>query len=247
MYGRFIQTVAVSRKLFRLDSFRIWFAQCSMCGPTLLVKLAETPIGVRCTRCRGSAIHMSIVNALKTLKLKLAQKAVYEMSSRGPLFDYMKRTAGHFTFSEFYDDVAPGEYKGEIQCQDVQRLTFADNSFDLCTSTEVFEHVPDDHAGFREVLRVLRPDGQFVFTVPLTESAVTVERAVVLDGNIKHLMSPEYHGDTIRGFGNVLCFRNYGLDILERLRSAGFRQAKLVTPVRGEWWGLGVTVVVAGK
>jgi ubiquinone/menaquinone biosynthesis C-methylase UbiE len=32
----------------------------------------------------------------------------------------------------------------------VQRLSFADASFDLCTSTEVFEHVPDDRAGLRE-------------------------------------------------------------------------------------------------
>ena len=45
---------------------------------------------------------------------------------------------------------------------------YGDASFDLCTSTEVFEHMPDDLNGFSEIRRVLRPGGRFVFTVLLT-------------------------------------------------------------------------------
>lgn len=219
--------------------------RCPACGPTLMVKLADDAISVRCIRCRASAIHMSLLQVLQRLYPELSGLAVYEMSSRGPVFGYLRARAGHFAYSEFFDDVQPGAFRGDVQCQDVQALTYRNASFDLCTSTEVFEHVPDDRAGFREIRRVLRPGGRFVFTVPLTEDAVTVERAVLEDGVIRHLLEPEYHGDVIRGHGRVLCYRNYGLDIVDRLRGSGFREARLEPADRATWWGFGTKVVVA--
>lgn len=218
---------------------------CPTCGPSLMVKLADDAISVRCLRCGASAIHMSILQVLQRLYPQLSGLAVYEMSSRGPLFGYLRTRAGQFAYSEFFDDVKPGGLKGDIPCQDVQALTYGDASFDLCTSTEVFEHVPDDRKGFSEIRRVLRPGGRFVFTVPLTEEAVTVERAVMEAGTIRHLLEPEYHGDVIRGHGRVLAFRNYGQDIVDRLRESGFRAARLEPAVRTAWWGFGTKVVVA--
>jgi SAM-dependent methyltransferase len=107
----------------------------------------------------------------------------------------------------------------------VQCLTFDDGSFDLVTSTEVFEHVPDDRRAFVEVHRVLRPGGALVFTVPLMETGSTLERARLEHGALVHLTEPEYHGDRLRGRGRVLAFRTYGSDILDRLRAAGFEAA----------------------
>jgi SAM-dependent methyltransferase len=46
-----------------------------------------------------------------------------------------------------------------ITCGDSMELPFADNSFDLIISTQVIEHVPDDHIFAQEVKRVLRPRG----------------------------------------------------------------------------------------
>jgi hypothetical protein len=50
----------------------------------------------------------------------------------------------------------------------------------------------------------------------------TLERAEIRYGRIVHLVTPEYHGDRLRGRRGVLAFRTYGPDILERLRAAGF-------------------------
>jgi len=240
-----LQKARTAWSLLNPRSLRVRFSVCPLCGPSLLVKLADDAISVRCVRCRASAIHLSIFQVLQRLYPDLSRLAVYEMSSRGPLFRYLQARAGQFTCSEFFDDVVPGAYRGEIQCQDVQALTYCDASFDLCTSTEVFEHVPDDRRGFREIRRVLRPGGRFVFTVPLTEALATVERAVLTDGTIRHLLEPEFHGDAIRGQGKVLCFRNYGLDIVDRLRASGFRDARLVPADCTGWWGFGTNVVVA--
>ncbi len=45
-------------------------------------------------------------------------------------------------------------------------IPFAANSFDAVMSYEVLEHVPDDLTMMREVRRVLKPGGSFVFSVP---------------------------------------------------------------------------------
>jgi SAM-dependent methyltransferase len=233
--------------LIRVREVGVRPAVCPICGWTLLVKLAHNAISVRCVRCHSSAIHMSLVQVIRKLYANLSGLTVYEMSSRGPLFDYLKNRIPKLIFSEYFDGVAPGEYKNGVQCQDVHRLTYPDAAFDLCTSTEVFEHVPDDRKGFGEIRRVLRPGGRFIFTVPITEAAETAERARIVDGRVHHFLTPEYHGDAIRGPGRVLCFRNYGPDILDRLRATGFSNARLEIVDDTRWWRLGRSVVVAEK
>jgi SAM-dependent methyltransferase len=122
--------------------------------------------------------------------------------------------------------VASGEIVNGVQCQDVQQLSFANNTYDLFTSTEVFEHVPDDAKGFSEIYRCLKPGGYFVFTVPINEVPETVERAKIEKGEIVHMLEPEFHGDHMRSKG-ILAFRNYGLDIKQKLEKAGFRNVEL--------------------
>ena len=49
---------------------------------------------------------------------------------------------------------------------DGERLPFADGLFDTVICTETLEHVPDDRAVLRELLRVLRKGGVLVISVP---------------------------------------------------------------------------------
>jgi SAM-dependent methyltransferase len=188
---------------------------------------------------------MSIVQVIQRLYPDLSALAVYEMSARGPLFGYLKQRAGHLTCSEYFDDVVPGEWKGGVQCQDVERLTFPDAAFNLCTSTEVFEHVPDDEKGFREVRRVLKQGGRFIFTVPLSAAPATVRRAELVGSKLRYLLPAEYHGDAIRGQGRVLVYRDYGRDIVDRLKRCGFGRATIVDVDDVRWWGLGRKVIMA--
>ncbi|HTA66607.1 MAG TPA: methyltransferase domain-containing protein [Xanthomonadaceae bacterium] len=69
---------------------------------------------------------------------------------------YLRKKIVHVDTSEYMDGVEPGSFRDGVRCEDVQRLSFADGQFDLCTSTEVFEHVRDDIAGFRESHRALK-------------------------------------------------------------------------------------------
>jgi SAM-dependent methyltransferase len=124
-------------------------------------------------------------------------------------------------------------------------LSYIDGSFDLCTSTEVFEHVPDDRAGLRELHRVLRPGGRLLFTVPLDRTE-TLERARRDGSRVEYLLPPTYHGDRLNGPGSVLVYRDYGRDIVDRVRASGFEDVVLWTPPR-DFHGHRRTVVVARR
>ena len=49
---------------------------------------------------------------------------------------------------------------------DATRLPFRSNSIDLLLAADVIEHLDDDRAALREFVRVLRPGGHLVLTVP---------------------------------------------------------------------------------
>jgi SAM-dependent methyltransferase len=55
---------------------------------------------------------------------------------------------------------------GHILCAAGEKLPFPDDHFDLILSHEVLEHVQDDAAALREMLRVLRPAGRMLIFVP---------------------------------------------------------------------------------
>jgi SAM-dependent methyltransferase len=240
-----LKTLGMIARLINWRELSVQIAFCPLCdGPKVMVKLDAWEMAVRCISCRASAATMSMVSVLRSVAPELRLKEVYEMSSRGPLYRYLARNAKQLVSSEYFPDLAPGEYRNGVQCQDVQQLTYRDGAFDICTSTEVFEHVPDDLKGFSEIFRVLRSHGIFVFTVPLRHEYNTIERASITpNGGLQHLLAPEYHEDPFHA-SKILAFRDYGLDITDRLRSAGFPTVKILTPVDIPW-GYSRPVVVA--
>lgn len=196
------------------------FHRCNLCGWPL-IRLDALGLGTRCARCLSTQIHRAVGGVIDELPFP-ADARIYELSSKGALFSYLRGRWPDLYFSEYFSDVPPGAGRNGVPCQDVQRLRLPEASFDLVTSTEVFEHVPDDRKGFSEVYRVLKRGGYTVFSVPLSMDERTKERAVSVDGGVRHLLEPEYHSDRIRGRGTVLAYRNYGYDISDRLRDAGF-------------------------
>jgi SAM-dependent methyltransferase len=117
--------------------------------------------------------------------------------------------------SEYFEGVQSGAGVNGILCEDLQATSFADNTFDLVITEEVMEHVAEPGRAFAEIRRILKPGGFHVATIPLNwEREMTVARATVVDGQIRHILEPEYHGDPTRPEG-ILAFTEYGRDIID--------------------------------
>jgi SAM-dependent methyltransferase len=237
----------LASSLIEIGELRFALDKCPLCSFPVIIKLGLSEHAIRCMRCGANPAAMSIGSTLKSVFQTLDSKRVYELSSRGPFFRFLSSSRCELTYSEFYDNIESGEFLDGVQCQDVQRLNFKDSSFDICTSTDVFEHVADDSRGFAELYRVLRPGGVAIFTVPITAQSHTVERARLSKGGVVHMEPPEYHADHIRGSEGVLCFRNYGRDVTMRLDSVGFQNTRICTDNVTKWWGHGRFVVVGHK
>jgi len=190
---------------------------------------------------------MSIGATIHGIYKRLGSLKVYEMSSRGAFFKMLKSNAGLLITSEYFEGVESGICIDGVRCENIEKLSFTDESFDLCTSTEVFEHVADDRAGFYELWRVQKQGGRTIFTVPLSDSPSTVERAQLIDGKVYHRLPPEYHDDRLRGKAAVLAYRNYGDDIIDRLKDAGFQKAYIDRSHSSQFFGYGRATVVGIK
>ncbi|UGT64528.1 class I SAM-dependent methyltransferase [Nocardia asteroides] len=62
-------------------------------------------------------------------------------------------------------EAPPGASAKTVQ-GDALALPYGDDTFDVVLASEILEHVPADEAAIAELVRVLRPGGQLVVTVP---------------------------------------------------------------------------------
>lgn len=208
--------------------------RCAICGREVTFEVEEG-ISLRealCPVCGGSARSRDLARTvLETLCPGTGSLAegggclegfsIYHAQASGAVHRYLS-TLPHYVCSEYLDGVASGSMDERgVRCEDIERLTFPDDSFDLVITQDVFEHVKHPWRGFMEVRRVLKPGGVHIFTVPLHEGRDTIRR-VTRDGerDIFHL-PPVYHGDPLRE-GGSLVYTDFGDDITRRLQSLGF-------------------------
>lgn len=161
----------------------------------------------RCETCQSLERHRSIrefFNALKSRRLKSFDVLQF---SKDPAVD--PRWFGHFEVSMY----------GGANSLDLQNIDRPDGRYDLVICNHVLEHVEDDGAALRELVRVLKPGGCLFLTVP-----DPIRRSVTTDWG--------YPDEAQHGH-----FRTYGADIVERfVRHAprvGIERANLKDSVTG--------------
>lgn len=121
-----------------------------------------------------------------------------------------------YVASHFYPELPLGSSKDGFVCQDLERQTFDDASFDLVITQDVLEHVFDPRAALSEIARTLKPGGAHVFTVPWYYWKPTLVRARrTPTGEVAHLETPDYHGNPIKPNARSLVVTEWGRDLLE--------------------------------
>jgi SAM-dependent methyltransferase len=126
---------------------------------------------------------------------------------------YVMNFAKHYSHSSYVPSAELGSIVDGKRCENLERLTFKDQSFDLFITQDVFEHVFEPEAAFREIMRVLRIGGAHVFTVPKHKGLLETRQRAKLsnEGVIEHLLEPNYHGAP-DGEDPALVTWDYGYD-----------------------------------
>jgi len=128
----------------------------------------------------------------------------------------LRNQTGNYIPSQYYPGVTPGEAVNGVRCEDLESMTFEDESIDIHVTQDVMEHLYHPDRAFREVARTLRPGGMHIFTVPLVNKDRPTEVCAELDGegNVVHLSEPEYHGNPVSDQGSLVT-RRWGYDICD--------------------------------
>jgi hypothetical protein len=158
-----------------------------------------------CSRCGSIPRNRAILKVLNDHFPGWRQLQIHESSPGGASSAKIKRECGGYIASQFFADVPRGKSKDGQRSEDLEALTFADESFDLVITQDVFEHVLQPAKAFAEIARTLKPGGAHVYTVPYFRGKKTVIRAEPngMEG-ITHLMKPDYHGNPIDAAGSLV-------------------------------------------
>lgn len=184
-----------------------------------------------CRRCGLNNRLRAAVHLFELLCQPRVDAPIYLTEQTTALYRLLSARFPNVTGSEYLGSACPAGTtdKGGIRNESLCALSFPDAAFDHILSFDVLEHIPDYRKGFQECLRCLRPGGSLIFSVPfLTGAEQTVQRARLdEDGKVVHLLPPEYHGDPINTLG-CLCYWHFAWDLLDELRSIGFKSAEAV-------------------
>ena len=119
--------------------------------------------------------------------------------------------ASHYEPSTPFGEIHPAH---GLRSEDLENQTFADESFDLVVTQDVFEHLFAPEKAAAEIARTLTPGGAHIFTVPLPLDGPSARRARRLpNGEIEHLDVPVFHGNPIDESGALVTI-DYGLDMV---------------------------------
>lgn len=129
---------------------------------------------------------------------------ILEINEAGQLTQFLSNLSGHTLGC--YPDV------------DIMNLPYLAESFDLIIHSDTLEHIPDPILALRECMRVLRPKGQCVFTVPIIVDRLTraTERGLA-----------SYHGHSETTAEDFRVQTEFGADTWKMVINAGFSECSI--------------------
>jgi hypothetical protein len=209
---------------------------CCICGGEHLFKVDWILVyngipGYRerliCDSCGLSARKRVVAGLVKAAFQDMNNRDLFCFEQKGKFYKTIKAINGlNVIGSEFLsDDLKPGTIFNGFRHENATNLSFRDKSFDLIVSNDVFEHVPDISKALQECFRVLKDNGKLIFTVPFSwKTDISIQRAKIENGKLIHILDPHFHKDPLRKEG-ALVFYDYGWDILDFIRNAGFKKS----------------------
>lgn len=188
--------------------------ECPICGSTYSQFLPFNRPNALCYTCKSLERHRLVYLYLKNkTNFFEGEKRILHFAPEKCLHDVIRQypnlkyeTADLMT--TFIDAI--GVMPDHVMS--VTDIQFADNTFDVVLCNHVFELVPDDLQGMREIYRVLRPNGYAIIQAAVNNSIPkTIETKDLEAEERKRIAGSHQH------------IRRYGLDYKDQLSAAGFR------------------------
>ncbi len=216
-YGRFVKD---THQLKTRSDMSHW-GYCPVCEQRRLFlahfDTDDSFNNLRCIGCNGAPRDRAVAVLLDEHLPGWRKTARVHESS--PCTPCLKMLAGDYSASHYYADRRPGAMVNGFRNENIEKLTFQDNEFDVFAALEVIEHVFNPSDMVREMIRCTRPGGIAVFTTVPGGIPVSRPRARLnpKTGHVEHFFPPVYHGNPI-GDGALLTW-DFGLDFDDNIRS----------------------------
>lgn len=214
------------------DKYFLCCTYCSVCDGNRLI--LYYPLGDDCSlksnykesglcfSCGSSHRNRSLWNEVKN-NLK---GNIYLPAGDGFLYHRLQGYSS-IIFSDYYDN--PKLALRNIPHQDLTKLTFDDNSFNLILSEHVLEHVSDPNLVFKEIYRCLKNGGLFVFTIPFEANDKSITR---IDSNFNEHLPRKFHLDPLRSEGSLV-FNDFSKnDFLDKFITKKFSSKVILEDIK---------------
>jgi SAM-dependent methyltransferase len=168
-----------------------------------------------CQNCHSIPRERALMVAIESYFPQWRQSTIHESSpsNRGTSLKLAKECHNYIE-SQYFSDCVPGSLVNGVRCENLESLSFSDESIDLHITQDVFEHIFNPAKAFKEIARTLKPGGMHIFSVPLVnKNKPSNIRAKIEKNEIIHLLPPEYHHNPVAK--NSLVTMDWGYDITE--------------------------------
>jgi SAM-dependent methyltransferase len=178
-----------------------------------------------CQSCGMNNRLRAVTHLFPYLCTPMPTDKIYLTEQTTRLYRWLSQRYVNLIGSEYLGNTVPFGTTDDrgIRNESLTRLSFPARHFRHILTFDVLEHIPDYAAALRECWRCLAPGGSLLISVPylLGASATRVRARVLPNGDIEHLLPPEYHGDPLTSAG-CLCYYHFGWDLLTTLAEVGF-------------------------
>ncbi|MEJ2491643.1 MAG: class I SAM-dependent methyltransferase [Desulfuromonadales bacterium] len=151
---------------------------------------------------------------------------IHESSPGGISSDFIREKARDYLPTQYYPEVSTGSIFNGTRCENLEKMTFDDNCFDLIITQDVLEHVLSPEKAFSEIARTLKVGGTHLFTVPFYKGRKTRIRARQKSAGIEYLEEPDYHVNPINSEG-ALVIREWGDDLFDFIEETSGLQTEI--------------------
>jgi 2-polyprenyl-3-methyl-5-hydroxy-6-metoxy-1,4-benzoquinol methylase len=184
-----------------------------------------------CPSCGMNNRVRAAIHFLKEIIKPQPRFSIYISEQNTDLYNRLKKDYPNLIGSEYLGHDIPwgGNNENGIRNEDITKLSFSDDSFDLALSFEVFDHVSDYKKAFSESFRILKKNGTLLFSVPFNKNSKKnqVRTQVESTDEITHTLPKEYLGNQLSKQGG-LSFYQFGWEVLNDLRAAGFVETETI-------------------